>query len=145
MAGEAPSKVVLAVLSVLNHALATQDSELLKSCFFPGQAFWRDQLALTYHIRTFASVDSIAASLLETRKLRGLAAGFELSGAAQFIPATPVLVCDRNLTSSTGSQPLVKGRDTDESILTPVPTRSNLSTATFLSVPLHLRPSVVAF
>lgn len=92
MEGEAPTKAVLAVLSALNGALATRSPEALKSCFFPGQALWRDQLALTYHIRTFASADSIVASLLETQKLRGLAAGFKLSGAAHFIPATPFLV-----------------------------------------------------
>lgn len=90
--GEAPTKIVLSVLSILNSALAARNSEILKSCFFPGQAFWRDQLALTYHLRTFASADTIAAALLETQKLRGLAAGFELAGEAHFIPATPVLV-----------------------------------------------------
>lgn len=82
----------LGVLSELNAALASEDVERLKTCFFPGQAYWRDQLALTYHLRTFATPAVVAASLLETTKLRGLGEGIKLEGTPQFIPATPVLV-----------------------------------------------------
>lgn len=85
------------VLSDLNAALATDDAEKLKACFFPGQAYWRDQLALTYHLRTFATPAVVAASLLETKRLRGLTEDIKLEGAPQFIPATPVLVRSRHL------------------------------------------------
>lgn len=82
----------LGVLDEFNAALASEDAERLKTCFFPGQAYWRDQLALTYHLRTFASPAVVVASLLETKKLRGLTDDIKLEGAPQFIPATPVLV-----------------------------------------------------
>lgn len=80
------------VLKELNAALEAEDVDKLKTCFFPAQAYWRDQLALTYHLRTFAGPDVITASLLETKKLRGLTDSIQLEGTPQFIPATPVLV-----------------------------------------------------
>lgn len=85
------------MLSELNAALAAEDAEKLKTCFFPEQAYWRDQLALTYHLRTFATPAVVAASLLETKKLRELTEGIKLEGVPQFIPATPVLVRSRYL------------------------------------------------
>lgn len=91
------SAAALGVLSEFNTALAAADAEKLEACFFPGQAHWRDQLALTYHLRTFATPPVIAAGLLETSKLRGLAEGVKLEGEPQFVPATPVLVRSRCL------------------------------------------------
>ena len=85
-------RAALGVLNELNSAMAADDAEKLKACFFPGQAYWRDQLALTYHLRTFATPAVVAASLLETKNLRGLIEGIKLEGAPQFVPATPVLV-----------------------------------------------------
>lgn len=98
MGGDEPTKQALAVLEELNTALAANDTKLLESCFYADQAYWKDQLALTYHMRTFASRDVIVASLLETKKLRKLTEAFELKGTAHFIPVTPVLV--RNLIST---------------------------------------------
>lgn len=96
-----PNEVARATLAALNSGLAARDVTAVGKCFFPGQAFWRDTLALTSHIRTFAGETSVVArSLLETTKLKGLTADFELSGSAQFIPATPGLV---------SSQPSVSG------------------------------------
>lgn len=91
------SRAALGVLSEFNTALAAGDAEKLAACFFPGQAHWRDQLALTYHLRAFATPPVIAAGLLETSKLRGLAGGVRLEGEPQFVPATPVLVRSRCL------------------------------------------------
>lgn len=90
-------KAATGVLNELNAALAAEDTEKLKTCFFPEQAYWRDQLALTYHLRTFATPAVVAASLLETKKLRRLTEGIKLEGVPQFIPATPVLVRCRYL------------------------------------------------
>lgn len=87
-----PTKQARAVLETLNASLASNDAEKLESCFYPGQAYWKDLLALTYHTRTFSTSSAIAAALLETVKLRELVGGFELQGEAQFIPALPVLV-----------------------------------------------------
>lgn len=88
-------KAALDVLDKLNAALAAEDVAKLKTCFFTGQAYWRDQLALTYHLRIFATSGVVAASLLETKKLRGLEDGIKLEGTPQFVPATPFLVRSR--------------------------------------------------
>lgn len=85
-------KAALAVLCEVNAALAADDFEKLKACFFPGQAYWKDQLALTWHLRTFATPAVVAAALLETKELRGLAEGIKLEGTPHFVPATPFLV-----------------------------------------------------
>ncbi|KAL2178463.1 uncharacterized protein P884DRAFT_198332 [Thermothelomyces heterothallicus CBS 202.75] len=104
MGDEEPTKQARAVLQTLNVSLATNDAQTLESCFYPGQAYWKDLLALTYHTRTFSTPGVIAASLLETASLRQLTAGFELEGAALFVPATPVLqFIDCSLTFKTGS------------------------------------------
>ncbi|GAB7357353.1 hypothetical protein MBLNU459_g8301t1 [Dothideomycetes sp. NU459] len=91
MGSDEPTKQALAVLKTFNAALVADDSETLKSCFFAEQSFWKDELALTYHLRTFTSPDAVTASLLETKNLRGLSGGFEIAGEAQSVPATPVL------------------------------------------------------
>ena len=92
MVGDEPSKQARNTLNQLNVALANNDSATLESCFYSGQAYWKDLLAFTYHTRTFATSNVIAASLLETKVLRGLVGGFDVDGDAVFIPATPVLV-----------------------------------------------------
>lgn len=92
MAGDAATKQANAVLSRLNAALANRDAAALESCFYADQAFWKDQLALTYHLRTFKNPDVITESLLETAKLRSVPKGIAVDGAALFLPATPVLV-----------------------------------------------------
>lgn len=88
-------KAALGVLSELNAALAAEDNEKLNTCFFPGQTYWKDQLALTWHLRTFADPAVVAASLLDTKKLRGLNEGIKLEGVPQFVPASPFLVRGR--------------------------------------------------
>ncbi|KAL2839732.1 hypothetical protein BJY01DRAFT_250332 [Aspergillus pseudoustus] len=94
MAGNAATTQARAVIDQLNTALTSGNAEAVKACFYAGQAFWKDQLVLTWHLRTFSGLDSIAASLLETTKLRNVSAssaGFEVDGDAVFLPATPVL------------------------------------------------------
>ncbi|RDW70455.1 Monooxygenase [Aspergillus mulundensis] len=90
MAGDAATTQARAVLDRLNSALATGDTKTLESCFYAEQAYWKDLLALTWHLRTFRGPSTIAASLLETAKLREVGA-FEVDGEAVFLPATPVL------------------------------------------------------
>ncbi|KAE8421419.1 hypothetical protein BDV36DRAFT_292345 [Aspergillus pseudocaelatus] len=91
MAGDEPVKQARAVLDRLNAALADDDPIALESCFFAGQAYWKDQLALTYHLRTFSGPNVIAASLLETKSLREVEGGIAIDGGAVFLPATPTL------------------------------------------------------
>lgn len=88
---EAPAQAQQ-VLGELNSALSSGDVDKLASCFFESQCYWRDQLALTWHLRTFESPRNCATNLLETVALRGAAAGFAISGSPQFIPAAPTLV-----------------------------------------------------
>lgn len=92
IAGDEPTKQALAVLGKLNSALADDNVEAVADCFFDGQGYWKDALALTYHLRTFFGSRIVAAALLETKKLRDVTGAFALEGPAVFIPATPVLV-----------------------------------------------------
>ncbi|KAK8040052.1 hypothetical protein PG993_008463 [Apiospora rasikravindrae] len=74
-------------LGCLNEAVKAKDAGKLEQCFFLQQAYWRDQIALTWHLRTFSSRKTIAAGLLETTVLRGLVGdGFTIEGQAHFIP-----------------------------------------------------------
>ncbi|KAL1629247.1 hypothetical protein SLS56_005470 [Neofusicoccum ribis] len=123
MAGEEPTKQAQAVLDAFNAALAADDAEALESCFFASQAYWKDALALTYHLRTFKDPGVIAASFLETKKLRGITDGIKLE-AARFIPATPVLqFIDCGLAFKTGAP----GATCSGRILL-LPTKSNEAT-----------------
>lgn len=72
MVGDEPTNQARAVLNRLNAALTSNDPKLVEDCFFPSQAYWKDQLALTYHLRTFITAAVIASSLLETRSMREL-------------------------------------------------------------------------
>lgn len=92
MVGEEPCKVAHEVLNEFNAALFSGNAKRLLACFFATQVFWRDQLALTCHLRTFSTPNVVATSLLQTSKLRGLKEDIKLEGAAQFVPATPTLV-----------------------------------------------------
>lgn len=95
MAGDEPTKQAQVVLDNLNSALARNDVEALKDCFWKDQAYWKDQLALTYHLRTFKTTGTISASLLDTNKLRVIKGDITVDGGAIFFPATPVLVRKR--------------------------------------------------
>ncbi|ETS86267.1 hypothetical protein PFICI_00095 [Pestalotiopsis fici W106-1] len=91
------------VLDEFNRALASNDVGRLASCFFEKQCYWRDQLALTWHLRTIESPRNCAASISETTALRGVPAGFTIKGAPQFIPAAPTLQfinCEFTFTTS---------------------------------------------
>lgn len=92
MVGDEATEKALAVVDALNAALVAEDAKSLESLFFPGVVYWKDTLALTYHLRTFSGAAVVAASILETRKLRGIERGIQLEGPAQFVPASPVLV-----------------------------------------------------
>ncbi|KAG8158326.1 hypothetical protein KVR01_012087 [Diaporthe batatas] len=91
------------VLQTMNKALAAGDVKALAECFFPGQAYWKDQLSLTWHLRTLTGPETIAAGLIETSRLRALAGEIEFT-KAQFTPAAPTLqFIESDLTFRTGS------------------------------------------
>lgn len=90
MPGDAAAAQARQVLQKMNTALAAHDAEAMASCFFPVQAYWKDQLSLTWHLRTMTGPPAIAAGLIETSGLRELTGEIEFSGA-QFTPAAPTL------------------------------------------------------
>ncbi|KAL4895775.1 hypothetical protein BDV59DRAFT_199761 [Aspergillus ambiguus] len=91
MAEDEPTKQARAVLGRFNTALSHDDAHALESCFVPTQAYWKDQLALTYHLRTFISPRFVAAALLETKTLRGIEGEFAIDGFAYLVPLIPTL------------------------------------------------------
>ncbi|KAK0625029.1 hypothetical protein B0T17DRAFT_654842 [Bombardia bombarda] len=128
MIGNEPTKQARIVLDAFNAAVAVNDAQALENCFFSTQAYWRDQLALTYHLRTFTTPASIAASFLETKRLRAVKDGMELDAEAHFIPVTPVLqFIDCSITFRTVSPAaLCRGR----MVLLPVKTTLDNGTET---------------
>lgn len=103
LTGEEAAAQARHVLQTMNKALAAHDAEALANCFFPSQAYWKDQLSLTCHLRTLTGPREIAAGLIETSRLRALAGEIEFS-KAQFTPAAPTLqFIESDLTFRTGS------------------------------------------
>ncbi|KAM0547477.1 hypothetical protein ACHAPJ_010350 [Fusarium lateritium] len=80
----------LIVVDAFNAALVTNDTKALQACFFAEQAYWKDALALTYHLRTFFTPTTIVINLLATKEARESTQKWKLEGAV-FIPATLVL------------------------------------------------------
>lgn len=87
MAGDTATKLASPILSKFNASLTADNAAELASCFFDEQAWWKDQLALTYHLRTFTRPSVIAAALLDTSKLRQVPGVIKLEGEAHLIPA----------------------------------------------------------
>ncbi|KAG9604984.1 hypothetical protein KCU77_g884, partial [Aureobasidium melanogenum] len=81
----------MAVISNLADAMALGDADAVESCFFAEQAFWKDQLAFTWHLRTFITPKHITRALLETQQLRYLTTQFELVGDADLVQIGPTL------------------------------------------------------
>lgn len=65
-------------LASLAEALDSNDVLKTKSCFLTSQAYWRDLLAFTWHIRTFSDDKTIAPAILELKTARGVPGGFVL-------------------------------------------------------------------
>ncbi|KAF5565298.1 K+ transport flavoprotein [Fusarium napiforme] len=85
-----PSDQATAIIKAFHDALRDNDIQALKDCFFADQAYWKDVLAFTYHLRTFYTPPVIAANLLETNKMRGPSMRWNMESAV-FVAATPVL------------------------------------------------------
>ncbi|KAF4956790.1 hypothetical protein FGADI_3572 [Fusarium gaditjirri] len=85
-----PSDQATAVVKAFYNALRENDVQALQDCFFADQAYWKDALAFTYHLRTFYTPCVIAVNLLETSKMRGPSMKCNMESAV-FVAATPVL------------------------------------------------------
>ncbi|KAJ9295985.1 hypothetical protein DTO271G3_5560 [Paecilomyces variotii] len=87
MSDEGSTKQALVALKKFNAAVVKSDAKALTDCFFPSQAYWKDVLALTYHLRTFTTVEAIVPAFLETKDLRGIDGEIKLV-EANLIPAS---------------------------------------------------------
>jgi len=81
------------VIRVFSDAFVAEDFEKLQDCFYEEltNCNWRDQFALTCHIRTFQTRRVVSANLLATKRLRGVEGGFAF-GAQQAVFVHPNLV-----------------------------------------------------
>ncbi|KAG6983605.1 hypothetical protein FOFC_15386 [Fusarium oxysporum] len=86
-----PSGQATDVVKTFHDALRESDIQALQDCFFADQAYWKDALAFTYHLRTFYTPSVISANLLETNKARGPSMRWNMESAV-FVAATPVLL-----------------------------------------------------
>jgi hypothetical protein len=79
------------VMDNFNTAISSRDVEKLSECFYE-QAYWRDIVALTSHLRTIESPRVIATALLHTINLQGLKGNFEMIGDPHFAVMSPSMV-----------------------------------------------------
>ncbi|KLU88052.1 hypothetical protein MAPG_07039, partial [Magnaporthiopsis poae ATCC 64411] len=101
LTGEEPARLARRVLDKLNASLAAGDAAGVEECFNASQAYWKDSVALTWHLRTFGTPSTIAASLLETSRLRGLSReGFQVDGDAHFDPMFSFIDCHISFATS---------------------------------------------
>lgn len=92
MTAQAAATQAREVLAAFNLTLANKDTGALADCFLPEQAYWRDMVALTSHLRTFTGPGSIAAALLETTARCGVIGDIECTDKVQFAVVNPVMV-----------------------------------------------------
>lgn len=84
-------QIAAGFLDEFNAALISSDVQKLAGLFHADQAYWRDLVALTSHIRNFDGSSKIAPALLETRTLRASSDPLQFV-MAMFVAPTPVLV-----------------------------------------------------
>lgn len=85
-----PAAVLTAILVSLSSAVASGDLQGIKACFHPDQCYWRDQLAFTYHARTFS--DATVPMTLYKRSKLAQPSTFSALPGARLTPAGPNLV-----------------------------------------------------
>lgn len=93
LSGEQRTSIAKGVLENLNHALYSSNADALARCFFPDQAYWKDVLALTWHLRTFSGARTVAAALAKLTALRKIEGEVKLEGEPMWVRVSPVLVC----------------------------------------------------
>jgi hypothetical protein len=91
MGGDVASKEVTAAMKLLNDAVERADLRKLATCFYESQAYWRDTVALTAHVRTFTTRGVITTAFFDDGGAQRYHNGLQLE-RAQFISATPVSI-----------------------------------------------------
>lgn len=105
---DAPALITKALTS-LTDALTSKNVEQVKSCFHPTQAYWRDLLAFTWHLRTFNDAPSIAPALLELTQQRAWSGSFIVDPKSiKDVTVSPVLRWVDALVSFETSSPAAK-------------------------------------
>ncbi|KAJ1334071.1 hypothetical protein MN608_04074 [Microdochium nivale] len=92
--GGDPTPAACLVLEQLNRAISKGDAAALESLFLgprEGDAYWKDQLVLTYHLRTFHGPRAISESFLHLASERGVDSGLQAGGNAALISVGPTL------------------------------------------------------
>ncbi|KAF1970017.1 FAD/NAD(P)-binding domain-containing protein [Bimuria novae-zelandiae CBS 107.79] len=79
------------VLNAFNAALTSNDVQNLANCFYE-QAYWRDIVALTSHLRTMEKPRVVATALLQMVTIRGLEGKVEIMGDPQFAVMNPFMM-----------------------------------------------------
>ncbi|PSR84239.1 hypothetical protein BD289DRAFT_368848, partial [Coniella lustricola] len=84
--------IVQDALNTLSAGLQANDVAQIASSFLTSQAYWRDLLALTWHLRTFNDASTIVPSLLQLQRERGWSGAVTLDHpTAQHITVSPHL------------------------------------------------------
>ncbi|KAL9619563.1 MAG: hypothetical protein Q9160_005839 [Pyrenula sp. 1 TL-2023] len=91
MDGDVSNTQAKTALDAFNAALASNDAEALANCFYTEQAYWRDIVALTGHLRTLAMPRVVATAMLQMAALRKIVGKLEVAGDAHFTVMSPVM------------------------------------------------------
>lgn len=87
-----PSDICAEVLQALFEGLSEGNVNKVKNCFYDEQCYWRDQLALTYHFRTFKDKECISKALVERAAISKPGSVAVAPGTARLTSAGPTLV-----------------------------------------------------
>ncbi|KAI9010547.1 hypothetical protein DFJ74DRAFT_684858 [Hyaloraphidium curvatum] len=90
VSGEEAMRIASELLATVDAAIAAGEEAKLASCFLKEQSFWKDNVALTAHFRTFYQ-EAAPRNLLKMAGERG-AKGFQpIPGTVRCVPAMPTL------------------------------------------------------
>ncbi|OTB12181.1 hypothetical protein K445DRAFT_77133 [Daldinia sp. EC12] len=77
---------------LIKEALLSNNFEELASFFYAEQAYWREIVTLTSHLRIFSTPGVIAKALVHTKDLRGITGNVELTGDTHFVVVNPTII-----------------------------------------------------
>ncbi|KAI1475920.1 hypothetical protein F4774DRAFT_428595 [Daldinia eschscholtzii] len=77
---------------LIKEALLSNNFEELASFFYAEQAYWREIVTLTSHLRIFSTPGVIAKALVHTKDLRGITGNVELTGDTHIVVVNPTMM-----------------------------------------------------
>jgi hypothetical protein len=111
-AASAAATVAGGVIAEFSNALAGCDAAALRDLFFREQSYWRDSLAMTYHLRTFRDDNVIVHALLELNSKRRIRGASIIPGSPSLLSPSPTLVRGKQLQLFDQSLPFPKHEHT---------------------------------